>query len=114
MITESTIYWAMKLDALCTMWGALTILGSLAWSIAVLSAIVTEDDEERVVIKKRLPYGLLIIIPTLLWVFTPTTKQFVAIKTLPMVTNNEQVQQLPTIALDWVNRHLAADSNETD
>lgn len=102
MITESTIYWATRLDGICT-W--LTVMIVVFAIVSVICVVVTipciaqaDDDKEAKVI---IGYGVKIFFPlfgivvllSVARVFTPTTAEFAMIKVLPAVCSSEFVSE---------------------
>jgi hypothetical protein len=112
MITESTIYWITRLNSI------LAILGVAGSLLVIAGAILTVcwhanwyRDGDREIFRKRVKHPMLPIIAgfcmLISMAFVPTTKQMCIIKVLPMIVNNEQVQQLPNkvveLANDWLD-----------
>ncbi|GAF94385.1 unnamed protein product, partial [marine sediment metagenome] len=111
MITETEMYWLTRLTSLkegvagigvgvMILFGILAFLGFMGW--------VMEQSEYG---KKWLKISLLFFVLGGLIVFSnifiPTTKEMCAIKAIPVIVNNEQVQELPNkvveLANDWID-----------
>lgn len=97
MITESTIYWILKLDNLrdvCLIVGTLsgftTVISFIVWQCAV-----SADDNIKVprstCLRAFAVFMLCVVVGTLL----PSTKQMAMIKIIPRLVNNEIVNNLP-------------------
>lgn len=112
MITESEIYWITRLNGLITV---LAIIGSMLIVAGIVLIISWYADwyhnEDRAIFRKRVKRPVLPIIIGMLMIFSiafvPTTRQMCIIKILPLIANNEQVQELPNkiveLANDWLD-----------
>ena len=113
MITESEMYWITRLDYIHDF---LFIFGGVGFVIsqivAATLAVVGEDHyaDAKTYYKRAKQFVLLSIFFLLLIIyglFTPTTKEFAAIKLVPIIVNDESVQQLPEkvveLANDWID-----------
>lgn len=96
-MSESTIYWITRLDGvnnlLAWLIGILVILLVLSFRLFCKLQVCDDDDSER----KRLEPQVTRFITVLFWcvvatvlaaVFTPTTKEMVAIKVIPALANS--------------------------
>ena len=102
MITESIIYWATRLDGICTwltvMIAVFTIIGVLCVVVAI-PCIVQADDEKEA--KETIGCGAKIFFPlvgivvllSIARVLTPTTAEFAMIKVIPAVCSSEFVSE---------------------
>ena len=102
MITESMIYWITRLDAISC---ALVILSIVFCAILIVNSLwyflVQFDscDQSSDYLKKLKAWTLKCIAPLfaiffLGSIFCPTTKEMCAIKVIPVIANNEQLQKL--------------------
>ena len=110
MITESTLYWITRLDgAKELLFGIATALIISTAAVLIAGVIVGIDGSPAekkwsVKVLKTLP---LFILATLMFftlhTLTPTTKEMCAIKIVPLIANDEQVQELPSKFVDLAN-----------
>ena len=114
MITESEIYWITRLDGIKSSCEVVAVLLALFCSILAGMLIIAIIDEGNEQIRKRCKIALLAMLP--LWllgpglgissVFVPTTKEMCAIKILPVIAKDEDVQALPKefvgLARSWM------------
>lgn len=116
MITGTEIYWITRLDDLR---GFIFGLGGVLTGICVIGSVISimchaidsaERKELLPVSKKfmlRFVSGLLVGLPLLFSAcFVPTTKEMCAIKVLPAIINNEDMQELPNKVVDLANEWL--------
>lgn len=125
MITESTIYWITRLDPIreAMLYPAvlLSILGSIGAVLITIACISHQSDQEKKPPdirdkwrwKDTLILCLIYLIPLLGFtlafgrVFIPTTKEMCAIKIIPAIAQNEEVQEMPDklvgLANDWID-----------
>ena len=112
VITESTMYWITRLDYIH---GFLLIFGGVGLPIslivAAILAVVGEDyyADAKTYYKRAKQFVLLSIFFLLLIVdglLTPTTKEYAAIKLVPIIVNDESVQQLPEKVVELANNWL--------
>lgn len=112
-ITPWMVYWIAKLDTIrdaCI--GAAALLAFVSVILLAVGFALKDDEEpEHKTIGRRLHWHTRWVGPAVLvfWaaaVFTPTTKQMVAILVVPAVANNEDVQglgsDLVTLAREWM------------
>jgi hypothetical protein len=104
VVTESTIYWITRLDGIRMFLSIMTGASFLAVFMACMWLILEEDKRATKFIIVSVITGLLL---TLSSVFIPNTKEMCAIKVIPIIVNNEEVQELPNkvveLANDWIN-----------
>lgn len=106
MITGTEVYWITRFDAL----HALALVTGLLCLIVIISitgiyCIACKEGKE----KRALPYLWFLFVPFIILVgsiFIPTTKEMCAIKAIPMIANNEQVQELPNKVLELANEWI--------
>ena len=111
-ITESMVYWITRLDGIRAYCIALAVVSAL---IAVLPPVIyvigcVSGDEKKVWSKLKRPHTILITLVFLVFsatpVFVPTTKEMCAIKIIPVVAQNEDIQEIPPkiaeLANEWI------------
>ena len=115
MITGTEIYWITRMDNIrvaigvfLTIWAFVT----LGVSIGCFICSIWPDNEKEKHMAELL--RRFIIIPT--WallcclisaiVLIPTTKEVCAIKAIPIIVNNEQVQELPNKVVELANEWI--------
>lgn len=123
VITETEMYWLTRLDYLHTIALAVGIsITTLSGIWLIVSSIchtinISESANGRKASIEQLPVSRKSVrwsIPCFLlsWgliigaCFIPTTKEMCAIKAIPMIVNNKQVQELPSNALELANEWL--------
>ena len=109
IITETEMYWLTRLDyfnglALCV--GVLFAVASIILFVA--SVVITFDDKEWTLRQAVCVWVLnvLLFMPLVGSMFIPTTKEMCAIKLVPMIVNDEQVQELPNKVVDLANEWI--------
>ena len=113
MITESTIYWITRMDYLK---GFMEVVGGIGLFCGVflvgLFLILRHDayDDAKSYWAK---WAKVAIIGSVLGLclalgscFTPNTKEMCAIKAIPIIVNNEQVQELPNKVVELANEWI--------
>ena len=119
-ITPSTIYWATRLDSLQ---GLLFAIGLFATAMALLTVIAffcrmqDPDDKAANVFVKFSPLTFaVLIVSSLAYCLTPSTKEFAAIYVIPAIANNEKVQtvgnRLYDLAIEWMDELKPAKAKE--
>ena len=103
MITESTIYWVTRFDAVRDLVAALLVI-SIIFVIgsSIASGIVSSDrnswlnDKGKLIlpIKFLMVSGIALVVCMMLAVFVPTTKEYAAMKILPKIANDEALNTL--------------------
>ncbi len=113
-ITESMIYWITRLDyikiAVGVLLGVIVVLFFVLFAFGGINAIDGYGADDKIRGKKLFKKSFWLLIPIFLLilplVFVPTTKEMCAIKIIPIVANNEDVQELPNkiveLANEWV------------
>ena len=102
MITESSMYWILKLDDFCTLFKVFVFLTGIfsvvvAISSAVKAANVYDDDDRKFVETTKKYFfrsAILTIILALIIALLPSTKQMAMIKVLPKIANSEIVGEM--------------------
>ena len=112
VITESAMYWITRLDYihsfLLTFGGVGFVISQI---VAAILVVVREDHyaDAKTYYKRAKQFVLLSIFFLLLIVgglFTPTTKECAAIKLVPIIVNDESVQQLPEKVVELANNWI--------
>lgn len=110
MITGNEIYWITRLDH----FHAIGIVFGIIWAIVTaclfIGLLIALDDGDKVSRK----WCTQRVIPTLLismilwgaFAFVPTTKEMCAIKAIPVIVNNKQVQELPNKVVELANEWI--------
>lgn len=120
-ITEWTIYWITRLDTINTalrgcaiafgIFGTLGIILSIILGLAAKTCTTEDDRKFNAAVNCTIrPMArilfLLFILFLSLYNLTPSTKEMCAIKVIPIVARDEQVQQLPqkmvNLADEWI------------
>ena len=97
MITESSIYWILKLDDIRTLFGVLTFALGIVSFASLLTWAINSPEGSRIAdsAKKFLLISLsscMLCAATV--TFMPSTKQMAAIKVLPKIVNSEIVGEV--------------------
>jgi len=117
VITESTIYWITRLGSVkAGIQNSGSVMCVVFIILGVASAIVylagNDFDNEHVSKwgEKWFPRSVLLFLCGLLFIiascFIPTTKEMCAIKVLPIIANNDEVQNLPNRVVELTNDWL--------
>jgi len=110
MITEAQMYWLTRLDEIKTAVVGIGVISILICAVALtFSCIIRFDDKDKRATKFVISSAIGLLFSALLLslhIFVPTTKQMCAIKIIPMITNDEQVQEIPNklveLADEWI------------
>lgn len=106
-LTEMNVYWITRLDGFQAAASVIGALGTLAALIFLIVSIVFWYEEENAgMFKTALPLFFVPLLLILGSLFIPTTKEMCAIKAIPMIVNNEEVQEIPDkvleLATEWI------------
>lgn len=121
-MTESTMYWITRFNAINSFFNGLETLGIIAAFVASISLTISfivmtierssgyhsETDHDYVIAKSVNRTSLKVCIPSLVvaifsafvQVFVPTTNEMIAIKVIPAVAASEQASKLKDISND--------------
>lgn len=107
MITENEIYWITRMDyfhGLSLAVGIVLTVLSVLFLIGAAIAWFEDDDKKSLLIGGAVfMFCLTLIIGSC---FIPTTKEMCAIKVIPAIANNEEVQEIPNkiveLAGEWI------------
>ena len=120
-MTESMIYWITRLDGIrgfCfgiqTFAVLFTILGIIAAIVALCISVTAEeegsDDDARIAssickfaCKVWIPAFCIAMACSLARTFTPTTKEMIAIKVIPQITNVDNVEKIKDVSKDMLD-----------
>lgn len=117
-ITEWQVYWITRCDGLkVTLIGigiAYAIIIALSAFIKIIALYETCSTEERgqaaldlkKSLRKYMFYSITLVFLFLTAALIPTTKQMCAIKVIPVIANNGQVQELPNKILELSNEWM--------
>jgi surface polysaccharide O-acyltransferase-like enzyme len=108
MITESEMYWLTRMDYFQTAAEVVGVVLSLV-SIAFLFISIMLWRDRKIKMKVWflcLFVGILLFIPSIGSTFIPNTKEMCAIKLVPLIVNDEQVQELPNKVVELANEWL--------
>ena len=121
MITESTVYWATRMDGffgLCT--GLGVVLAVSAIILILIFACMANDNYHKEAVrklsKKRLlwsiPVGVLSLLFFVAATLIPTTKDYCLIKAIPAVSNSDSVSQKARDASELIDLFMARAKEE--
>lgn len=107
MITESAIYWILKLDdihCLIVIIAVVALLTSIisGTGVAIFWDAWCDEDKKRLIICKKCFFVLIpvLCVSVLTATFMPTTKQMAMIKIIPAIANSEIADDMPKDAKD--------------
>ena len=107
MITESDIYWLTRLDSLKLFMGIATFLFGLGGIIGFVHLFADKGLSPKEAWRKvRIPLLLSAFLAVAL-VLNHSTKEMCAIKIVPMVVNDEGVQEIPQRLVGLANEWIA-------
>ena len=100
-ITSWELYWILQLDQVRSVFGVICFFSSLAFAILWLILLFTSDLDDykmdagmkRNLKKTCVCTGVISAFSILLLVFMPTTRQLLAVKVMPIITNTDFVQK---------------------
>lgn len=120
-MTESMVYWITRLDGIrgfCfgiqTFAVLFAILGIIAAIVALCIRVEAEeegsDDDARIAnsickfaCKVWIPAFCIAMVCSLARTFTPTTKEMIAIKVIPQITNVDNVEKIKDVSKDMLD-----------
>ena len=110
IITEWQMYWLTRMDNIHIFFSIACILSIYAFvAISLIGGTVMVDDEEYQKPIKRILYRWLlpmIFISGFIAIACPTTKEMAAIKIVPLISQNKDVQQIPQKVADLASQWL--------
>ena len=117
MITPWAIYWITRLDSILNFFKSFTFVISFIFVIFFITGMVhwgmgiSDDNKDDKKFGKKFLKLSIIISPFLLFcifgiIFTPSTKEIIAIYAVPKMVNNEDVQQIPANFAKLINGKL--------
>ena len=114
MITESTIYWITRMDYLQGFALTVSITICVCCFVGVMASSIIkyvsnyEDDVKKA--KRAFRWFLPSVLVSSVLVFgamlIPSTKEICAIKAIPVIVNNKQVQELPNKVVELANEWI--------
>jgi fumarate reductase subunit C len=119
-ITESEMYWLTRLTSLKAATvgvgtGIMIMFGTIGF-VGLLAYCLEETERGLKWFKFSIPIFMLGGLITLSSIFIPNTKEMCAIKAIPVIVNNEQVQELPNkvveLANEWIDELKPSKNSE--
>ena len=114
------LYWIVMLDNIKDLTHTMIVVGAglLVISFLALPLFIEEEKLKKNHVKNfliaEMVWGLIVIFGILGNAFIPSTKQMIAIITIPKIVNNEQVQEMPDNALKLINKKLREWAEDTE
>jgi fumarate reductase subunit C len=108
MITESQIYWITRLDYFrrFTGLGGSILVVFTGFFLAISIAALMDGEKVKWLVKLLTTVVTIGLISLIASLFIPTTKEMCAIKLIPLMSKDEQVQTLPkkfvNLADEWI------------
>jgi hypothetical protein len=119
MITGTEMYWLTRMSHLHDGVLIVGIILAIATGIAAIVCLYAAAEQEDWGYKGFFGSMICFILSVFMAVssaFIPTTQEMCAIKAIPMIVNNEQVQELPNkvveLANDWIDELKPNKDNE--
>lgn len=109
MITGTEIYWVTRLDYFQTtalVAGAIGVVLAAIWTIVSIGIWCDNDKEGREMFKFAAKTLLVMFVLLVSGFFIPSTKEMCAVKALPAIINNEDVQAMPDKLVGLANEWL--------
>ena len=112
MLTGWNIFWITRLDSISVVFTILAAIFSLITVISIIIYLCNIFSNLYETIPRFWILPAIVTIITIIFIstatLTPTTKEAVAIYTLPKIANNETVHEISGNAADLVNEQLKA------
>ena len=117
-MTETMIYWITRLDEICkfcdviqTIAIVFTVIGMIILlATSILKHMVESEEEDKMVsgickmsFKIWIPALLVALICSAVTIFTPTSREMVAIKVIPQIANAKNVEKVKDLSKDMVD-----------
>lgn len=115
MVDENVIYWLTRLDYICEALRIVAVVGLIVGVVAiVLGILITDGDDERRIGRFLLRFCWVPLLVAAVFgvgrILTPTTNEYVAIKVIPVIINNEDAQAIGQNAViltkEWLREHV--------
>ncbi len=107
IITGADLYWITRLDSFIAAGHIVSIvLGIFALAATIISLISWGEGGEKKPFFICFPILVLCALLLVGVCFIPSTKEMCAIKVIPMIANDQEVQELPNKVLDLANGWL--------
>ena len=111
------IYWIVMLDNISDFFKTISMFGLVFGTASTSLPYISYYEWHKKYFKLCLSVPILVfsvwVFSIIGAVFTPTTKQMIAIITIPKIVNNEQIQEMPDNALRLINQKLKEWAEET-
>lgn len=122
MITEMDIYWAFRLSTISEVSSMIATISAAILVLGVIFSIslwIEEQDSNglklrRIVKKTLIAVAISLFLSTTAYVFVPTTKQYIAMKVVPAIVNNQKIQSISDKSLQVVEKILDIKLNELE
>jgi len=105
------LYWILKLDSILNLVTFATVILGIIIICTYLALIISAGTYDNEKIRswkdkyiKKLFIGFFICSTIL--IFTPNTTDIIMLKTIPKITNNEKIQQMPEKLIEIVDKQL--------
>lgn len=109
-LTPAEIYWILRLDTFHELFVGTLFVSVFSFVIALTVGAMNSDFDNVKFGKKTiriLKMSAVIAIVSFLEVgFLPTTKQYIAMKMIPAVVNNEQIQSIGSNGLELIDAKI--------
>ena len=117
-MTETMIYWITRLDGICkfcdvvqTIALVFTVIGMIILLAASILKHTAEAEEDvkiasgicKMSCKFWIPASCVALICSFVLIFTPTTREMVAIKVIPQIANAKNVEKVTDLSKDMVD-----------
>lgn len=118
MITEWEVYWITRCDGIEIFLGITACFVGVAYAVllgatlfhAIFQNASDFDDDDKVRYKSLKHYSKILLIPCFLYIsaaiLMPDTKEMCAIKVIPLVVNQEDIQEIPANIADLANEWI--------
>jgi dihydroorotase-like cyclic amidohydrolase len=108
IITSTEMYWLLKLDDIRGLFIAVAVFTAIAGGITTIARMVmcgplSEDTDESLQSRVRKASNLTLIaafVFGMIATFLPSTKQYAAIKVIPLILNSDALKQVAADASD--------------
>lgn len=120
-MTESMIYWIIRLDAIHSFFLGLQLVATIFAAIGIAATIIaviikTVSEQEgssdnvrsaskicKIALKVWIPAFCIATACSLTRTFTPTTKEMIAIKVIPQIANTDNIEKIKDISKDMLD-----------
>lgn len=117
-MSETMIYWITRLDKICTFCDVIQtialvfmVIGMVILLAASILKHISESEEDikiasgvcKMSCKFWIPALCIALISSFMLIFTPTTREMVAIKVIPQIANAKNVEKVKDLSKDMVD-----------